>query len=353
LIGLPNYAGERGKANMERRSKFAAWVLLASGLLTSLACSMFSSPGAGQQPAGASGQNNSETPLDNPVTRDGYYFAALQIEDPAPAPTGYRARPGTRLVSVEVIAENQNGDLLSFSPMSLMRLLDTQGTSYNYDITCQVGMKLPDAQLDKGESVQGWITFSLPEQAQPAALEYGYSTQIGALHFQVNLAALMGGNTPAIPIPPADEQTGQGANTSGSLQAQAGLGEIAEAGGCTLSALQVEDPTQSYAPGLYQSLPNTRLMAVEIEVGNTGNAMLTLRDLGLLDSNNTRYGLEFYGRDPSNIFSSTATVDIGQTLRGWISFTIPADAQPASVRLICNSLANPMQNINLQVGLKK
>lgn len=106
----------------------------------------------------------------------------------------------------------------------------------------------------------------------------------------------------------------------------AGLGETLEAEGYALAALQVEDPAP---PGiLYTPEEGTRLVAVEVIVGNVDAEMFTANPLyaTLIDAEGFTYQAELAGRDGQ---LDVVELNSGQKARGWVAYQIPDGATPA------------------------
>lgn len=111
------------------------------------------------------------------------------------------------------------------------------------------------------------------------------------------------------------------------------LGDVTEEFGYLLSAVNVEDPAK---PGMfYTPEEGKRLVAVEIIVGVSSGDPLSVNPLNtvLLDSEGFSYQTELGGID-----SQLATVDIlpGEKVKGWVSFSIPEEATPSSIKYSIN-----------------
>ena len=122
------------------------------------------------------------------------------------------------------------------------------------------------------------------------------------------------------------------------------LGDVVEDGGLALTALQIEDPA---TPGtLYQPAPNTRLVAVEVVLGNidlerfaAGPSALTL-----IDSEGRTYPFAVAAQD--DVAMAAITLMPGERLRGWAAFEVQDDAVLAAVRF-----SAPDEGVTMQVSL--
>ncbi|MDH7489935.1 MAG: DUF4352 domain-containing protein, partial [Anaerolineae bacterium] len=179
---------------------------------------------------------------------------------------------------------------------------------------------------------RGWIAFETPEEATAASIKYAVET-FGSKVLQTSLTPPPEGhvpNTEALSIlPPSPE---------------AGLGDVFEQYGYSLSATAVEDPT---TPGMfYKAKAGYKLVAVEIVVGNVSGETLGVNPLyaTLVDSNGFVYQPELAGRD-----GQLATVDLnaGEKVKGWVAFEVPEDATLASIKYLVEILSDKF----LQVGL--
>ena len=107
------------------------------------------------------------------------------------------------------------------------------------------------------------------------------------------------------------------------------LGEAAEGYGYSLSATALEDP--SSASVLYPLRKGYKLVAVEIVVGNVSGDELTVMPYSamLVDTEGFVYGPEFAARAGQ---LGVLRLAAGQEARGWVAFSIPDDASPASIK---------------------
>jgi len=287
----------------------------------------------------SSGKLPEKTYLGDYITYKGYFFAVLQVQDPAPLSANAISRPGSRDVALEVIGGNHNGDWSSpFSTLS-SGLGDGSSNVFGEDYSNSgVGISVEFAgYYDRGESVRGWMVFSLPENVKPLVLNLSYENPAGGwLLFQYGL-------TP----PPAGYKPLR-ADTSRKPPDRAAFGKAAQKNGYSLKALEVKDPVDSIPLMAYSKPLNSRAVGVKIEIRNTSDSMLLIRDIILSDKEGYIYGLTMSEAIQSQ---GQQTVDPGGVLNDWLYFILPADAALDVVRLVCNDISNPMDNIILRTGL--
>jgi hypothetical protein len=253
--------------------------------------------------------------LGDVVEEQGYLLCAVTVEDPTTPGMFYQEEAGQKLVGVEIIVGNASGEPLSVNPL-YATLLDSEGYTYEVELAGR-DRQIGSVTLSTGEKASGWVAFELPEGATPATIKYAPDL-FGGTVLRASLEAPPEGYVPdttALSIVPA--------------ASEAGLGDVLEQYGYSLSATAVEDPT---TPGMfYQATPGYRLVAVEIIVGNVSGETLSCNPLysTLVDSRGYVYGVELAGRD-----GQLATVDLGpgEKARGWVAFEVPDDATPASVK---------------------
>lgn len=101
---------------------------------------------------------------------DGYSLRAAGLQDPAEAGMFYEPRAGERLVAVEVELGNGAGEKLNVNPLNAL-LVDRDGFVYPAVLAGHPGQLNP-ANLGRGQTATGWVTFSLPEGALPAGMKY-------------------------------------------------------------------------------------------------------------------------------------------------------------------------------------
>jgi hypothetical protein len=314
---------------MRRKCKLAIYIFLGSLLLAEMACSITGpadTTRANQLPTMESGPTatfdhaSADTYLGDYVAQNGYFFDALEVQDPATAQTGADIKPGTRLVAVNVIVGNQTGKRLLFN-YGDVKLLDADGRSHDSaGGVMPQGMQISIAYIDPGERVQGWIPYFLPKDEVPAQLKYPIDP--------ANKQFVRLGLTP----PPAGH-TALRVDTSRTPPALPKLGEDAKSAAYTLRALQVEDPSKTNYPHIYAPAEGTRFVAVEIKIANLGASMVNFDDfnVALVDTNGFVINVEFYGRE-----GKIPVTDIkpDASVQGWVSFTIPAKVKLESVKWV-------------------
>jgi len=111
-----------------------------------------------------------EVRLGETATAGGVALTGSTVEDPSAPGLLTSEIPGTRLVSVQVVLENQSAAELSVNPFYCY-LVDEQGYVYAAEIFGRDG-GLDTTDLAQGRKAQGWVTFRIPEESKPAALKY-------------------------------------------------------------------------------------------------------------------------------------------------------------------------------------
>jgi hypothetical protein len=120
--------------------------------------------------------------------KDDMALVARAVDDPAnPDTTAYEPRSGTRLVAVQVelgaFAAGRQAD------PHLAKLIDANGRTYEMVSGAMADYEqLVVKRLSAGERVQGWIAFELPEGAQPAYLEYGFTGYVTVATLRAGLS---------------------------------------------------------------------------------------------------------------------------------------------------------------------
>lgn len=106
---------------------------------------------------------------------------------------------------------------------------------------------------------------------------------------------------------------------------EANLGDLVEQDGYSLVAVTVEDPAP--AGLLYTPAEGTKLVAVEVIIGNVSGERVTVNALSstLVDSDGFAHQAELAGRD-----GQIDLVDIkpGERVKGWVAFEIPEGVTP-------------------------
>lgn len=103
----------------------------------------------------------------------GYSLIAVAVEDPASPGRLYTAKPGKKLVAIEVIIGNVSGESFSSNPL-YATLVDTEGFTYEPELGARAQGQLAMLDLNPGEKVRGWIAFEVPEGAVPASVKYEF-----------------------------------------------------------------------------------------------------------------------------------------------------------------------------------
>jgi hypothetical protein len=114
---------------------------------------------------------------------------------------------------------------------------------------------------------------------------------------------------------------------------QAHIGDFVISEGYSLTVLQVQDPA---TPGiLYSAEPGTRLIAVEVVVGNVSGTTASPNVLNgiLLDEDRLTYRAELAATDGQ---LPLVELERGERVRGWIGFEVPENATPATLRFEMN-----------------
>ncbi len=241
---------------------------------------------------------------------NGAFIQALGLADPATPGVLYTAEAGRRLVAVELIAGNESAEPFDVNVLN-STLVDAEGFTYTAELGA-VADQMKLVTLAPGERVRGWVAFSIPAAAQPAAIKYAPRIFGAELQSQVRAGAVAPEALPAR-TPPQ----------------RAKLGDVVEQGGYSLSATAVQDPAP---PGLlFEPKPGMRLVAVDITVGNVSGERLTVNPLDayLVDANGFVYGLELGGAEGQ---LELRDLNAGEKVRGRVGFLIPADAQPEAVK---------------------
>ncbi|MER5728214.1 DUF4352 domain-containing protein [Streptomyces sp. NPDC002138] len=103
----------------------------------------------------------------------------LAVADPAaPRDAAATPAPDGRLVAVEFRLENTGTAAYADAPRSGSYLLDTGGERYSgVAVATTAGAGFPDGRsLAPGASSTGWVTFQLPEDARPTAVQFALNS---------------------------------------------------------------------------------------------------------------------------------------------------------------------------------
>jgi hypothetical protein len=181
------------------------------------------------------------------------------------------------------------------------------------------------------------MVFSIPETSKPLRLNFRLTNPVAGWDtFHLGLT------------PPPDGYTALHTNTSRKPPDRTAFGKAAEKKGCSLKALEVRDPVDSIPLIAYSKPPNSRAVSVKIEIHNTGDSMILIKDLSLSDKDGYIYDLKMSEAIQAQ---GQQTVNPGGVLSDWLYFMLPVDASLDVVRLICNNFSNPMEDIILRTGL--
>jgi hypothetical protein len=270
--------------------------------------------------------------LGDAVSNYGYALTAFSVQDPATPGMLYKATSGKKLIAVEVIISNLSGDMISVNPLNTT-LVDKEGFTYKTELG-GVDDQISTLDLNPGEKVKGLIAFEVPDNAVAASIKYAIET-FGSKFLQASLTPVPEGHVAVTELP----------STPGNPLPK--LGDVVENFGYSLSAVTVEDPA---TPGMfYKPKQGYKLVAVEIIVGNvSGSEALNVNPLYayLVDSNGFVYSAELGGRDGQ---IDTGELGTGEKAKGWVSFTIPENATPASIKYS----TKPFVGNDLQTGVTK
>lgn len=271
-----------------------------------------------------------ELHLGDVVELDGYALCAVSVADPATPGMFYTAETGKKLVGVELILANLTGETLSVNSL-YATLLDADGFSYEAELGGIDG-QIATITLSVGEKARGWVSFTVPQAASPAAVKYSLEV-FGSKAIRASLVPGPDGYTPdqaaLAVLPPVPV---------------AGVGETAEEYGFTLSASGVENPTD---PGMfYTKVAGYKAVAVEITVGNVSGESLSANALYtvLVDDQGYVYAPDLGGRD-----GQLDTLDLapGEKAKGWVTFTIPEGATPTTVKYLVEVFSDKYLTVGL------
>lgn len=122
------------------------------------------------------------------------------------------------------------------------------------------------------------------------------------------------------------------------------LGDTATGGGYALTAFSVADPAK---PGiLYQSQEGKKLVAIDVIISNLSGDPFSANPMNaiLLDGDGYTYQPELGGTDND---LSAVNLNSGEQAKGTISFTIPKDAKPASLKYSITAINIDYLKVNL------
>ncbi|MCX7682344.1 MAG: DUF4352 domain-containing protein [Anaerolineae bacterium] len=104
------------------------------------------------------------------VVGAGYSLKVLAIEDPTLPSALYLIEPGQRLVGVKVVVGNVSATTQVVSPLFFI-LVDSQGFVYPATVRAR-NEEIGSLDLDPGETAQGWVAFSIPEDVVCESLKF-------------------------------------------------------------------------------------------------------------------------------------------------------------------------------------
>ncbi len=119
---------------------------------------------------------------------DGLAMVARAVEDPAaPDTANYDPKPGTRLVAVHLELGSLSGT--HHGTPHAAKLIDDRGVKYEavYGAMAE-HPEIESVAVGMGERVSGWMAYELPEDAEPAFLEYKPSVWGRNIELRVSLS---------------------------------------------------------------------------------------------------------------------------------------------------------------------
>jgi hypothetical protein len=308
---------------------------------SAMACSALTSSGGGTGGNAADLPDNlpEETHPGDYISYQGFYFAVLQVLDPASGSAVSNPQPGMRNVALEIVAGNQNGDLGFPFSLSFGGLSDGNGNTYG-QVFGQSGSGIAvdlSGFLDRGERVRGWMDFSMPEGVRPALLNVSMINPAGGWkNYSYGLT------------PPPDGYSPVRADTSRSKPEASGFGKASQKEGCSFAALQVRDDLDT-VPGLFfNPPPDSRVIGIQVEIRSMQNSMLIIREIGVTDGEG--YVYRMYSSEKI-MMQGQRTVPSGDSVEDWVYFVVPSGFIADTVRLICNDSADPMEDVVLRSAL--
>ncbi|MBN2083707.1 MAG: hypothetical protein JW748_00685 [Anaerolineales bacterium] len=317
------------------KSKSVLIFFVSSLAAASLSCSLFSGTGSGTG-AGDLGKPLAdnlpeETHPGDYITYQGYFFAVLQVRDPASAGGGN--------MGLELVIGNQSGALSSPFSFSFGGVADESGRVYgqafeNYGSEIRID---PTGLLAHGERARGWLDFSIPAGVRPVSLEMNLINPAGGwITYQYGITPAPDGYVPLQ------------ADLAGKSFDSVAFGKKAEQAGCAFKAVRVEDNLESIPNLFFRLPPGARVLGVEVEIGSTGDSTVMIREVSVVDGGGYVYRLEGSGK---KMEQGQRSVEAGERLEDELYFVVPSGCTPASIRLICNNLSDPMEDILLRSAL--
>lgn len=123
--------------------------------------------------------------LGDVVEQSGYSLSANQVEDPSTPNMFYTNRPGYKLVAVQIVLSNVSGAEAFSSNPFYAYLVDSNGFVYSAELMGRDG-QIDSLDINSGEKAQGWVSFTVPENATLAYIKY----EIGILSGQYLIVGL-------------------------------------------------------------------------------------------------------------------------------------------------------------------
>jgi hypothetical protein len=328
---------------MLRKPETAFRFMLAVLIASTLACSTLTGSGSisGSESGGSDVELSDSLPTETHpgdyISYRGYFFAVLQVQDITSEEGSIN--PGAGNVSLEIVTGNQNGDLSSPFSISFGGISDGSENMYGQVFGSSGSGVAIDLTgfLDRGERARGWMNFSMPGGSHPVSLELSMNIPEGGWKkFSYGLT------------PPPDGYSPIRADTSRKEPVSVAFGKSAERQGCSFTALNVQDNLDEI-PNVYFPLPpESRVIKVQVEIRSTKNSELTIWDIGISDGEGYVYRMS---GSETIIGQGQMAVSAGDALEDSVYFVVPSGFVPDSVRLICKSMSDPMENIILRSAL--
>ena len=189
------------------------------------------------------------------------------------------------------------------------------------------------------------VSFSVPEEE---ALKYNKEQRVRFSGVIGNVGTFLG--SMSIRLEDVSVEVTEGAPKVGAIPTMPetpGLGGALVQEGYVLAAMEVEDPTK--ASSFYDSKEGTRLVAVDLMVGNLSGESIDISPLRatLLDAEGLTHTPELGGREGSQM--PLLTLNSGERVQDWITFEIPAEAVPAAVKYEMKTFGGPVLKVGVQL----
>lgn len=109
------------------------------------------------------------------VQQEGYALTVFAVEDPATRPgVFYKPEAGRKLVAVDFAVGNMAGEMFSSNELNAI-LIDSNGYLYSAANT-MVEDSIELLEVAPQQSVRGWASFWLPDNAVPRSFKYEYGS---------------------------------------------------------------------------------------------------------------------------------------------------------------------------------